>query len=308
MVDSNLVTAKDYEMYFSKFLIEAKQLLKKQAIAEKNSAIEKAEDAKTDTRPVDVYYRRNATDDTGNDELITYATLLLPFRETNPAVNDVFRQLLSSNDKRLKYNTLYLFMQHKIAVPDTMLTYFAKMDDYRYELFNDMRIAKMIDKFPAAYKNRLDLSRSKLFTSSYSSKPDSLVFIDSLPATLKNKKGFIFFYRYKTKKDDSYWKLATVGLLSHVGEQVNDDFDDDDDDRYSGDGDLLYPPLSDLSYSNSGKIVITEFTDEKIKEDTPLLEQMEKQLKKIIYSKRKSARSFYYEGRDYEDLPYRYLD
>jgi len=34
MVDSNLLKPKDYEIYFSKFLIEAKQELKKQVIAE----------------------------------------------------------------------------------------------------------------------------------------------------------------------------------------------------------------------------------------------------------------------------------
>lgn len=305
MVDSNLVSAKDYEMYFSKFLIEAKQVLKKQAIAEKNSEIEKAEDAKTEEKPADLYYRNVTNEDTGNDQLITYATLLLPFRETNPVVNDVFKQLLSSNDKRLKYNTLYLFMQHKLPINDSILTYFAKMDDYRYELFNDMRALKMIDKFPAAYRNKLDLAKSKLFTSSYSSKPDSLVFIDSLPASLKNKKGFVFFYKYKTKKDDTYWKLATVGLLSPTGEQLNYD---DDDDKSDNDYWTTYPPLSALGSENSGKIVITEFTEEKIKEDVPLQEQLEKQLKKIIYSKRKSARTFYYEGKDYDETPFRYMD
>ena len=42
MVDSNLIKPKEYEMYFSKFFIEAKQELKKQAIAEKKKQIEKA--------------------------------------------------------------------------------------------------------------------------------------------------------------------------------------------------------------------------------------------------------------------------
>jgi uncharacterized protein YbaP (TraB family) len=309
MVDSNLATAKDYEMYFSKFLIEAKQAIKKQAIAEKNSAIEKAEDAKKEKKQLNLYYPKDNDEDAGNDELITYATLLLPFRETNPVVNDVFRQLLSSSDKRLKYNTVYLFMQHKVPVPDTMLSYFAKMDDYRYELFNDMRTAKMIDKFPAAYRNQLDLSRSKLFTSSYSNKPDSLIFIDSLPASLKNKKGYVFFYKYKSKKDDTYWKLATVGLLSHTGEQLNYDDDNGEDNDSDTDVAMDYPSLvSDWSSPKTGKIVITEFTDEKIREDTPLREQMEKQLKKIIYSKRKSARVFYNEGRDYDEMPYRLMD
>ena len=112
-------------------------------------------------------------EDQGNEDLITYATLLLPFRETNPAVNDVLKQMLSSNDKRLKYNTVYLFLRHKISLPDTMLTYFAKLDDYRYELFTDLRTLKMSEKFPAEYKNQQDLSKSKLFSSSYN-KPDSL--------------------------------------------------------------------------------------------------------------------------------------
>ena len=301
MVDSNLVKAKDYEIYYSKFLIEAKQELKKQAIEEKKSAIEKAEDEKTETKTVNTY-RRNESGQ-GNEELITYATLLLPFKETNPPVNDVLKQMLSSNDRRLKYNTVYLFLRHKISLPDTMLTYFAKLDDFRYELFTDMRKLKMADKFPAAYKNQQELSKSKLFSSSYYSKPDSLVFIDSLPASLKNKKGFVFFYKYKVKKDDLTWKLATSGLLSHG----DDPFDYDDDEDYEDEDDEIGYNLN-AQWRGDSKIVFTEFTDEKIKDDVPVKEQMEKQLKKILYSKRKSARMFYNEGTDYSEMPFRYLD
>ena len=305
MVDSNLVKAKDYEIYYSKFLIEAKQQLKKQAIEEKKSAIEKAEDEKAETKTANLY-RRNEGDQ-GNEDLITYATLLLPFRETNPAVNDVLKQMLSSNDKRLKYNTVYLFLRHKVSLPDTMLMYFAKLEDYRYELFTDMRTLKMLDKFPAEYKNQQDLAKSKLFSSSYSGKPDSLVFIDSLPASLKNRKGFVFFYKYKTKKDDLSWKLATAGLMSQDNNQFNYD---DDEDYEDDDDDIGYTSImSGWNFSrDENKIVFTEFTDEKIKEDVPLKEQMEKQLKKILYSKRKSAKVFYNEGPDYSDMPFRYME
>jgi len=304
MVDSNLVKAKEYEIYYSKFLIEAKQRLKKQNIEERKSAIEKAEDEKTETKTDNVY--RRSEGDQGNEDLITYAILLLPFRETNPAVNDLLKQMLSSNDKRLKYNTVYLFLRHKISLPDTMLTYFAKLDDYRYELFTDLRTLKMSEKFPAEYKNQQDLSKSKLFSSSYN-KPDSLIFIDSLPASVKDKKGFVFFYKYKTKKDDSFWKLATAGLLSHNNNQFNYDDDEDDEDN---DDEIGYPSImSGFNYSkDDNKIVFTEFTDEKIKEDLPVKEQMEKQLKKILYSKRKSARMFYNEGSDYSDIRNRYLE
>jgi hypothetical protein len=40
----------------------------------------------------------------------------------------------------------------------------------------------------------------------------------------------------------------------------------------------------------------------------PLKEQMEKQLKKILYSKRKSAKVFYNEGPDYSDMAFRYME
>jgi len=305
MVDSNLVKAKDYEIYYSKFLIEAKQELKKQAIEEKKSAIAKAEGEKTETKTTNPY-RRNEGEQ-GNEDLITYATLLLPFRETNPAVKDVLKQLLSSNDKRLKYNTVYLFLRHKVPLPDTMLLYFAKLDDFRYELFTDMRALKMLDKFPAEYKNQQDLSKSKLFSSSYYNKPDSLVFIDSLPASLKNRKGYVFFYKYKAKKDDLSWKLATAGLMS----QDNDLFSYDEDDDYEdGEDDIGYTSgTPGFNFSrDDNKIVFTEFTDEKIKEDVSLKEQMEKQLRRILYSKRKSAKMFYKEGPDYSDMPFRYLE
>jgi len=35
---------------------------------------------------------------------------------------------------------------------------------------------------------------------------------------------------------------------------------------------------------------------------------MEKQLRRILYSKRKSAKMFYKEGPDYSDMPFRYLE
>ena len=302
MVDSNLIKGKDYDIYFSKFLIEAKQELKKQAIEEKKSAIAKAENEKTEAKPVSVYRREDG--DRGNADLLIYATLLLPFRETNPVVNDVLKQMLSSNDKRVKYNTAHLFLRHKIAVPDTLLAYFAKLDDYRYELFTDMKALKMLDKFPAEYKNQRALATSKLFSASNYSKPDSLVFIDSLPAVVNNKKGFVFFYKYKAKKNDPFWKLATVGLLSQDKNQFSHDDDEDADNE--GSYTSVVPGWS--TSSNKERIVFTEFTDEKIKEDVPVKEQMEKQLRKIVYSKRKSAKRFYNERPEYSDVALRYMD
>ena len=90
--------------------------------------------------------------------------------------------------------------------------------------------------------------------------------------------------------------------------QGNNQFSYDDEDDGDGAGEYA-PVIPGWNYSsNNDRIVFTEFTDEKIKEETPIKEQMEKQLKKILYSKRKSARMFYNERSDYAEMPLRYMD
>lgn len=90
--------------------------------------------------------------------------------------------------------------------------------------------------------------------------------------------------------------------------QDNNQLDSGDDDE--ADDDRQYTSIaSGWNFSsNSGKIVFTEFTDAKIKEETPIREQMEKQLKKILYSKRKSAKMFYNERPDYAETSLRYME
>jgi uncharacterized protein YbaP (TraB family) len=281
MVDSNLVKPKDYQIYFSKFLIEAKQELKKQAIAEKNKAIKKAEEDKDD--------KKNSSDkdeekDSGNEDLGLYATLLLPFAETNPNVQPLIQQMLRSNDRQLKYNTMLQLLRNSKSIPDTLPTYFAGFDEYRYELYTDLKELHKQDKFPAKYNNHLDLGRSKLMKEKTYDKPDSLVFIDRLPAEFKGKKGFIYFYKYKTKKDDLEWKLATVGLVPP--DPASFEFENPDKPAISE----FYPPFR---LGNLYKYDFTDFTDTKIKEDESIPDQLNKELKKILYSRRKSAKEFY---------------
>ncbi|HET6994563.1 MAG TPA: hypothetical protein VFI06_06260, partial [Chitinophagaceae bacterium] len=289
MVDSNLVKPKDYQPYFSKFLIEAKQELKKQAIAEKNKAIKKAENDKDDKRSV---RDDDEEKDYGNDDLELYATLLLPYAETNPNVSPLLQQMLASGDKELKYNTMLLLLRNNKPIPDTLLRYFAALEQYRYELYDDLKDIDKRNKFPAQYNNHLDLGRSKLMEEKSYNKPDSIVYIDRLPAEIKNRKGFVYFFKYKTKKDDMGWKLATVGLVPQDPKKF--EFDD-----------IEKPSVNDY-YSNIKKgdyfkFDFTGFTDTKIKDEEPLADQLKKLLKKMLYSKRKSARDFYEkEGNGYE--------
>ncbi len=288
MVDSDLVKPKDYEAYYSKLLIEAKQELRKQSIAEKKRSIAKAEENKLDKKSFS-YLGTDAEKDKGNADLSLYATLLLPFWETKPAVQPLLEQMLKSNDKQLKFNTLLLLMDNKKAYPDTLLIYFAGLEEYRYELYSSLKEKKQLAKFPAQYNNHLDLGKSALMEKVTYNKPDSVIYLDRLQVTYNEKKGFIYFYQYKLKKDDVNWKLATVGLVPENPQEF--EFENEE-----GNKPLLTGLFSSYNYN---KYDFTSFTDTKIKSDEPLNAQLKLEVKKMLYSRRNSAKQFY--GKDSED-------
>ena len=272
MIDSNLVQSEDYEIYFSKFLIEAKQELRKQAISEKKRLIKKA--AGKDSSDED----DDDQSDMGNEKLALYAKLILPFWKTNSSVADLFHQLLRSTDKKVKYKTMLLMIKNDKPVPDSLLRYFAAMDDYRYDLYNDLQEIQRRRLFPSKYDNKIDLAKSKLFDSRLYDKPDSILYLDKLPADVKSKQGYIYFFKYKDKKDDLSWKLATAGLISKDPKQF--DFSTD-------------PISADASETENDPLEFTLFTDSKINADLPVREQLNTALKKLLHSHRKSAKEFY---------------
>ncbi len=289
LVDSNLANATDYAMYFSKFMIEAKQELKKQSIAEKKRAIKKAEDDKEEKKPAnsfDVQHNKDA----GNDGLSLYATLLLPFWETNSTVQPLLQQMLRSTDKQLKYKTLLLLLKNNKPYPDTLLNFFASLDEYRFQLYSDLKEMKRPEKFPALYNNHRDLSISSLLNTRIYEKPDSIVYLDRLPTDYKDKKGFIYFYRYKAKKDDMNWKLATVGLVSENPHQFI--LEDNSQVNLAGFG------AASLKTFRYNQYEFTAFSETKFNGKEPVADQLKKLLKKIIYARRNSAKNFYEEEND----------
>jgi hypothetical protein len=196
--------------------------------------------------------------------------------------------MFSSSDKRLKYNILLLLIRNKKAYPDSLLNYFARLDEYRYELYSDLKDLKKLSIFPRQYNNHLDLAKSKIFSERTYDKPDSLVFADKLPADVNGKKGLIYFFKYKTKKDDATWKLASVGLVPDDPKQFEfDDVKKEQNDRF----------FEYNNYSNSSRYDFTSYSNTRVKLTESLGTQLNKELKRMIYSKRRSAKEFYDKAR-----------
>ncbi len=292
MVDSNLVKPGDYNAYLSKFLIEAKQEVKKQRIAEKNIEIRKAEMEKESDG--DVY--NQGQKDAGNDELSLYAKLLLPHSSANPTIEPLINQMLASTDKELRYSTMMLLLRNKKQVADSILYNFAKDDDYRYDFYSDMKSSGLLKKFPAEFHNQVDIGRSRLLSSKIYGRPDSLVFITKIPASLKGRAGVVHFYKYKNKKDDLSWKIATVGLLPADSSIM--EFEDVTITNYN-EAPFAYGRRVNYDFH------LVEFTEGKLGDEASLDSQLSKLLKKMLYSKRKSAQEFYEEN---QNSRYDYFD
>jgi uncharacterized protein YbaP (TraB family) len=272
MVDSGYLQAADYETYYPKIYLEAKQLLKKQMAKENKVKMEKA--ARKDT-PASLYPGYDDDDDqpsdAGNSELDRYAILLQPFYAKNPGVPAFFEQLLKTQDRRLLYNTFILLLRNKHLLSDSLFIKYAQLDAYRSELYDDLQKLGKTDKFPRQYKNQLAMCKS-LLTQKLTSydKIDTLVYLDKLPVTYENKKGYVYFFKFKRMRDDIAWQLASVGIQPEKADTVdvqNDDFTSVEDDR-------------------------------KLETDKPVKEQLQKMLKEMQYARRNSA-SVFYDARSY---------
>ncbi len=273
MVDSNLVAAADYAMYMQKFLLEAKQEWKKQSILEKNKSIEEAQKTDEDENDYD-----EEKEDYGNSKLNRYATLLLPFWDTNPAVATFIKGMLKSNDKRFKYNLAYLLLRKNKPLPDTLLSYYAGLKDYTYELYTDLVYLKRQQAVPNGFKDQIGLAKSKLINDSrYDSEPDTLLYLDKTRITYRGKTGHFYFFKYKNKKTDNAWKIATAGMVPADGNTF--EFMDKNGKYIDYDFDF------------------TGFTESKLNDDEPLKPQLQKAMQRQMYAKRKSGEAFYEESR-----------
>jgi len=168
------------------------------------------------------------------------------------------------------------------VIPDTLLKYFAGQDEFRYELYTDLKELKQAGLFPAIYNNHVELAKSKLLNLNSYEVPDTIVYVDRLSLQYKNRTGFVYFFKYRQKKDDNSWKIALTGLIPSDADAFEFDKTGTIKEEY--------------------KYNFTEMTGTKIDEDEPLKDQLQKALKKKLFAKRKSGAQFYDEENKYSQF------
>jgi len=257
LVDSNLIKAKEYENYFSKIYLDANVELKKQRL--KDEKIMEKEILKEDDTKSLLY---NAYNTGSNANLDQYSVLLLPYYDKNNSVKLFFERLLQSKDPDVRLNAAVLLLRNRQPVADSILINLAGEDQFRSKLFARLEKAGRLDKFPAKYKNQPDMARSILVADKDYEKIDSVVYLNRQVVAYGNKKGLVYFFKYRVKKEDD-WKIGISGLQ----------------------------PENENEISSDDKL--TSMTEKKIKSDEPLDEQLQKLLKKMLFGFHKSGKIFY---------------
>jgi len=259
LVDSNIIKATDYENYFSKIYFDAKIELKRQRL--KDEKIMEKEILKEDDNK-DVTLAYIDYDRGGQTNLDEYNVLLLPHYAKNKSVQLFFEHQVESKDAEVRLNAAVLLLRNNLPVADSVLLNLASEDQYRSRLFKNLEKSKRLDKFPIRYKNQLDMARSFMVADKNYEKIDSIVFLQKQATAYEDKKGLVYFFKYRVNKEDD-WKIGMSGLQ----------------------------PENELEVGSDDKL--TSMTERKIKTDESLDEQLQKYLKRRLFSFHKSARNFY---------------
>ncbi|MGB4845254.1 MAG: TraB/GumN family protein [Ferruginibacter sp.] len=263
LVDSNLIKASDYEDYYTQIYFDAKVELKRQQI--KDEKLMEKELLKDENEKGTLSFGAPSYNRNNKSNLEEYSVLLLPFYEKNRSVQLFFDRLLRSREPNVRLTAAVLLLRNNHTVADSVLLKLAADDKYRSRLYTKLEKAKRLDRFPVQYKNQAHIARSFLVADKNYDEIDSIIFIKKLPAAYLDNKGFVYCYKYRVKKEDD-WKIGLSGLQ----------------------------PTNEKMIGTEDKL--TTMTEKKIKADEPLDEQLQDQMKKILFGFHKSSKNFYTNG------------
>ncbi len=180
LVDSNTVKPALYAGYITQILNDARVEMKKK-----------------------VNNKSDYSGSSGNSNLYEFNTLLVPFAAQTP-VRNYFDKLLLAKDVELKLRTAATLLVNKQYVPDSIWENNAASYKNRIKLYKALNKVHRLDKFPAKYATPSQLTLSWAYDlaegTSYR-KLDTVIFVQTIPVTVKGYQGLVYVYKYKNEKE-----------------------------------------------------------------------------------------------------------
>jgi len=265
LVDSGYLHASDYESYFSQVYFDAKIQWKKQEGKDEKRLQKKDDDKDEDSSDGD-------NDDNASNDLDDYAVLLEPFYDKNPTIPHFFDRLLRSKDAGLRLKTAILLLRHNHQVADSIFLTLAGADASRSRLLRCLTAIHKENRFPKAGKTQESIARSLLVASHGNSDFSDIQLVDKRPAQFKQIKGLVYYFKYKVNRDDE-WQIGLSAFQPLNSKEVNTD-----------------PEFVAL-------------TGKRLRADKSVLEQFDQQWKRFLFSRRRSAATFFLDNDYYTNRP-----
>lgn len=259
LLDSGFMQAKNYEAYFNNIYFDAKIEMKKQQNAEEKLLEQQSQKNFNDNQTNDNDYSTGKYYATGIDR---YAIALLPFYDANEGLPKFFNRLLQSKDTGLQLTTAILLLKNHKPVADSVLNGIAAKDNYRGKLLQQLEDIDQANFFPEKYKKQDLIARSLLLNDSEKTEFAAIEPAGKTLVNVKGEKGYVYFFKYKFKKDDN-WQIAISGIQPEN--------------------------LKEVSTNNT----ITSLLDERLTSNKPVSEQFNDELIKLIFKQHKSAKHFF---------------
>ncbi|WP_207492731.1 TraB/GumN family protein [Aridibaculum aurantiacum] len=261
LVDSGYIQGKDYASYFNKLMFDATIQLKKQQVRDEKRM--EQETKQDDDKPMvrGLYASTSAYGNSGSS-INDYAVLLMPFYDQSQLVSKFFDKLLHSKDPDVQMNAALVMIRNNKKIPDTLLANLASKDDYRAKLLARLEKINRTDLFPAKYKSQEQITTSLLVNDKSLPQVAAVELVNKKLVDVKGKKGWIYMYKYKVKKEDD-WKIGISGLQPENIKEVSSNKD------------------------------MVKMTDRRLKGDEPVTDQFEQQIKQLVFAQHKSSRNFF---------------
>jgi len=159
-----------------------------------------------------------------DDEVYEYYALpkILGVLNT-PASNKLLIQLSKYSDQEMRFQTLIVMLKNNLPVDTRTIYTLATNDEYRYNLFEELRKLKKQSLFPTDYLSQEKLAYSKLYTEYHDEEyPLMITKAGSKTILYKGKQQKVFLYKvfesdgdyYLSEEKDRTYHLAIAGPYS----------------------------------------------------------------------------------------------
>jgi hypothetical protein len=214
LVAKEMIKGKTYKSRYKQILREAKIELKSQI------SYEQAEQANQENK-VNSYYFSSYKNE-GNDLLVNYATLLLPFY-TKPAVKEFFLKLSKVEDYIVNTDIYSIMAKLNIDVENSIWSTLASDNINRNYLYSTLKRIDRLDLFPIEYHTQNLIVESLLYNENFDINKDSIQFITKKEIVFHSDTAYVYFYKSKTQKSDD-WSLDYIGLQPLDEKEINIDY------------------------------------------------------------------------------------